>query len=1404
MEQNFAELNSKEMSELLKKALVEQGMISSEFIDEIDHDKKKALEKARKDLQATCYAIDYKTKKLTVFDTYTDEVFASVDLPEANFKFNPDEFDVWGNNTPIIDLEEIQKEGDIPFKIDALYGLAVRDSKAYLYNEELEKQDLLALTNQFIFGGNSKNKNSNLPYDMYFSSDYNFLCLSNRDEGKVYIFDTYNNTFTGTLSVRLAGSHKTINIAIATNTSTLYITDSLTPNITIYDLLTKKLAKKNLGSGILGSICLTNDDELLYVTINKPEPNLKAFNVESFEEVKAFPPKGEFFSLGDAPCDLLTLSTDKKMLFSMTYINEPTPFTPVITVIDVEKKKAIKRFSIKDETKPINIAFKEINPVGKLNNKLLEEILVEKDLFSMNKLTNFKMSILKSLKDGVSLPKLKLIQVEEESEQNNLDVEQEDGEFKEKKADKENEKTTPKKTTYMLIPTTANKHIMELLLDAFWEENELNLSYSKETEQKLMDISDEVRKKLEYYDLEVVSLKNFYEECDLECIVERTIVLRMLRQEENLKRKETNNSPSNCVNCSAPMEEALECPECGFDSKKAEDITKIKKASLTPFANLQKGHLLLLDSDKGMLIEVNKDKMPIWHISKEEISALSITQAYRLYNKSTLLLDTEANTLIRVSSKGRVVWKYQPKDKNSLLNKPSGYSCLEDGTILLADTENHRVMEMDSEGNIVWQYGLKGAKGNDYNRLNQPTDFQKTYEETFLIADSGNNRILELERKLNLVTGSYDLKVLWEYSTKLNKPLSVFRELDGNTLILDAGNKRIIKVDKRSTLAWEYSTISSNEVNNISNPARFALKDTEILIIGDGKLIEVSLEDKTVLFSIKIANLSNKALEHKVTKKKPEKKNFTSIRDHKNEVIKRDDKEEKKTIGNKSSNIDDIKEKLALKEKEEEKKKPTTNKYMTKDEPTEVEDFNEKKEEKKKITTNRYMTKDENTEEELILEVEEEKKRVTTNRYMTKSENLEGEKIKLFQAMIEESKKAMAEKKDSLPTVKPYEKPKETSLPIILSNKVENPEETKAKQLEFFIEKIRKAMADRKQEVSYAEIEEKIKKEEISYDMFFENEEENSLIADLIDKSESSEEEKAIQLEFIKEKLRKEKEAKRDALIASIIAETSKQETLPYAVLSENAEVTPFPIVAIDKVTSQISLFNRKAELLWSHQEKEKPLYVELTPEKTLVVTSSSKVFELDMKTKKIIWEYPVEARSAVKLKTGNILIADEKEYRIIEVNRKNQIVWKYETDREPFHAIRLSTNNTLITHSMGHIVREVTPSGKVFWSFGQLDDDANDATHLAYPEYSTRLRNGNTLITDTGNSRIIEVSMRGQIVWSYSGDKVNSILSPVLATRLKDGHTYIINSNYKQILEVNEAKQMLWKLVLPSKRGIK
>lgn len=924
MEQNTVALNSDEMSVMLKKALINQSLVQNDVIEEIIKQRDAALDEARKSIQGTCYSIDYKHKKLRVFDTYTNNDISLIDLPGKPGKFDPEDFDTWGTSTVIVNLEELQKEGDIPFHKEANYGLAVRGNKSYLHNPEIEKQNLLALTNQYIFGGRPKNKHSNLPFDMYLSNDNKLLCLSNRDEGNVYLFDTTSNTFIDEINVRQAGSSKTINLAISPKNKKIYITDNTSPVVTVYETDTKKITKKSLNSGVLGNICLTPDEKTFYVVIIKPEANLKAFSVDEFKELKSFTPKGEYFSNGDDPCDLLTLSSDEKYIFSMTYLNDPMPFTPVLTVIDLEKNKAVKRFSIKDETKPIIIAFREENPLGGVN-KTLEELLVEKGLFTFNKLRDIKLSIMRG--DSDQDEKSEEVKKQEEEKEGFIHVESQNLAIEKIKEEPQSIDLgfAPRKVKHVILPKTANKHIIEILLGNFWQRNEVDLSEIPDAYKKLEELADRTRKKLEYYDIEIIKLKNFFENYGLDTTIQRQFILEMVDEEESSKRQEVKSAPSNCVNCGSPMLGLWECMACGFSYEKPEDALRRKNASLDPLANLNKGNYFALDNQKGFLMEVDNYKIPIWELKKEELDLKSITELVRLDNRNTLVLDGEANSIIELTPKGAITWKYNPSSEESILNNPKGFSVLSNNDLLIADTDNHRVMEMDFDGTIIWQYGVKGAAGTEFNTLNQPTSIQKTYDGNYLISDTGNNRLVEISRELDTESGIYKIKKIWQYGNvenilgkgegreqnQLNQPTMAFRNIDGDVMILDQGNQRVIEIDHNNDLKWQYKTVSSEPQINIENPTRCTkLKNKDLLIIGDDKMVQVLIsknEEKVIWFS-SFEELSDK----------------TTFRVTRNGVTKTKAKYGKSSRY--SGKFDE--ESNTVKKKREEKKQSSSNHYM--------------------------------------------------------------------------------------------------------------------------------------------------------------------------------------------------------------------------------------------------------------------------------------------------------------------------------------------------------------------------------------------------------------------------------------------------------------------------------------------
>ena len=347
MEENIREINSAEMSILLKQLIIEKNLVAEEVIEDLLSQRDRELGLLKNNKEEICYVIDYNKRALVVFNKNTNENIASVSLANKFKKYTPEDFQAWGTSVLIIDSDELQKESDIKYQEDSLCGFVVSENKTYLYNNDMDNLPFFAQTNKVIFGANSKSKDSLLPFDMFFSSNNQFLCLSNRDLGEVAIFSTKENDFICDFSARNTGlSNKSLNIAISETKKRVYITDNQTSILQTYSIYTKKLNKRNFADfGILGNICLNPDESILYVLVLRPEPSLKALNADTLEEIKQFQVKGDFFSLLDDPCDLLTLSPDNNNLFFMTYINEPEPFTPVITIINLEKNKTIKRYN---------------------------------------------------------------------------------------------------------------------------------------------------------------------------------------------------------------------------------------------------------------------------------------------------------------------------------------------------------------------------------------------------------------------------------------------------------------------------------------------------------------------------------------------------------------------------------------------------------------------------------------------------------------------------------------------------------------------------------------------------------------------------------------------------------------------------------------------------------------------------------------------------------------------------------------------------------------------------------------------------------------------------------------------------------------------------------------------------
>jgi hypothetical protein len=204
-----------------------------------------------------------------------------------------------------------------------------------------------------------------------------------------------------------------------------------------------------------------------------------------------------------------------------------------------------------------------------------------------------------------------------------------------------------------------------------------------------------------------------------------------------------------------------------------------------------------------------------------------------------------------------------------------------------------------------------------------------------------------------------------------------------------------------------------------------------------------------------------------------------------------------------------------------------------------------------------------------------------------------------------------------------------------------------------------------------------------------------------------------------------------------------------------------------------------------------------------------------------IVWQYGDDGGlnvpvCAVYLPSGNILITDQANARVIEVTQQKSIAWTYQPQgadggallNNPNSAERLANGNTLVTDENNNRVLEVSSDGGLVW---QYPPATSDAGLLSGAAFASRLASGNTLITSANNALILEVDTNGNVVWSYNTaaralggtmpnpaaagvvDGGNAAPLPTRAVRLANGDTLISDQLNNQVIEVNPAGSIVF-----------
>ncbi len=106
---------------------------------------------------------------------------------------------------------------------------------------------------------------------------------------------------------------------------------------------------------------------------------------------------------------------------------------------------------------------------------------------------------------------------------------------------------------------------------------------------------------------------------------------------------------------------------------------------------------------------------------------------------------------------------------------------------------------------------------------------------------------------------------------------------------------------------------------------------------------------------------------------------------------------------------------------------------------------------------------------------------------------------------------------------------------------------------------------------------------------------------------------------------------------------------------------------------------------------------------------------------------------------------------RVVEYDKDFKEIWRYNITT-PWAALRLKNGNTLITNEKDWFTREVNPKGETVWEFNCKTDLPVSFQFTSAPQTCTRLANGNTIFASRGDHgtgpQLIEVAPDKKVVW--------------------------------------------------------
>lgn len=206
-----------------------------------------------------------------------------------------------------------------------------------------------------------------------------------------------------------------------------------------------------------------------------------------------------------------------------------------------------------------------------------------------------------------------------------------------------------------------------------------------------------------------------------------------------------------------------------------------------------------------------------------------------------------------------------------------------------------------------------------------------------------------------------------------------------------------------------------------------------------------------------------------------------------------------------------------------------------------------------------------------------------------------------------------------------------------------------------------------------------------------------------------------------------------------------------------------------------------------------------------------NRVVILDRKGE-VVWRYGrskgeqlSKPRLAQFTHDGLIAITDTGKQRVLKVNLKKETVWEFtysqqgmqaRTQAQPVFLHAMPSGHLLITDAGHRKVFEIDAQGKTVWEFnGKLGFSLSFQHQMIQPELfmpvsAFEIEPGRFLIADQGNGRILELNRKGKLLWMYPDKKHPGLQAINFACRLPAGSTWLTSD---KIIEISVKGEMLW-----------